>query len=213
VPTCPGWAMSDLVEHMGRTHRWVEQIVRSGERQSYKGVPPGPQDAEGRLRWYQEGVDLLLSTLSGVAEDDTAWNWLQADGPAGFWMRRMALETAVHRFDAQLAAGGGDPVDTELALHGVEEMLFSLLPLRGTVAELSDKATLHLHCTDAEGEWLVRFTAEGPEVSREHAKGDVAVRGTASDLYLLLWNRISAERCEVFGDASLLRRWADVVRI
>jgi len=78
---------------------------------------------------------------------------------------------------------------------------------------VSTSESMHLHCTDTEGEWMIRFTADGAVTTREHAKGDVAVRGTASDLYLLLWNRVSAERFEIFGDASLLRRFAEHVRI
>jgi MDMPI C-terminal domain len=41
----------------------------------------------------------------------------------------------------------------------------------------------------------------------------VAVRGTASDLLLLLWNRVSADRFEVFGDAELLEWWRAAVKV
>jgi hypothetical protein len=41
-------------------------------------------------------------------------------------------------------------------------------------------------------------------VTPEHAKGDAAVRGTASDLLLLLLGRASATDVEVFGDALVL---------
>ena len=64
--------------------------------------------------------------------------------------------------------------------------------------------TLHLHCTDGEGEWLVRLDPDGVSSSHEHAKGDVAARGTASDLLLFLYGRVDPEQLEVFGDASLL---------
>jgi hypothetical protein len=50
-------------------------------------------------------------------------------------------------------------------------------------------------------------------VSREHAKGDVAARGSASDLLLFLWGRVSAERLEVFGDAELLARFRTVIKV
>jgi hypothetical protein len=48
-------------------------------------------------------------------------------------------------------------------------------------------------------------------VTREHAKGDVAVRGTASDLLLFLWGRLPGERLEVLGDASLVGRYFELV--
>jgi hypothetical protein len=50
-------------------------------------------------------------------------------------------------------------------------------------------------------------------VEHAHAKGDVAVRGTASDLLLLLWNRAGSDRFQVFGDAGLLDRWRAAVTV
>jgi hypothetical protein len=46
-------------------------------------------------------------------------------------------------------------------------------------------------------------------------RGDVAVRGRAEDLLLLLWGRrgIDAEGNEVFGDAELLARFLAAIRL
>ena len=130
----------------------------------------------------------------------------------GFWSRRVAHETAVHRWDAQAAAGAPEPVDVRLAVDGIQEM-FDLLTARpGHERVRGDGETIHLHCTDTDGEWLVRLTPQGVAVTREHAKGDVAARGTASDLLLLLWGRVPPDRVEVFGDASLLARWQELAR-
>jgi predicted lipid carrier protein YhbT len=71
--------------------------------------------------------------------------------------------------------------------------------------------TLHFHCTDCEGEWLVRLDPDAFVVTREHAKGDVAARGTASNLLLFLYGRAPVDQLEVFGDASLLARWRELV--
>ena len=52
---------------------------------------------------------------------------------------------------------------------------------------------MHLHCTDVAGEWTVRPNdAGGFDVTREHAKGDCAIRGAASDILLALWRRRAA---------------------
>jgi hypothetical protein len=58
---------------------------------------------------------------------------------------------------------------------------------------------------------MVRFEGSEAVVSRGHAKGDVAARGTGSDLLLFLWHRIPAERLEVLGDAALLERYRELV--
>jgi uncharacterized protein (TIGR03083 family) len=217
LPTCPDWTEHDIVHHVGRLHRWISHIAsaRVQERIWPSDLPSGPDDPAERLAWYEEGAAALVDALDAVDEDEPVWNWAEGVGPMRFWLRRVAAETALHRWDAQSGVGEPDPVDTELAVHGVDEMADVFLPvMREKVQRVAaDGTTVHLHCTDAAGEWLLRFGAGGIETTREHAKGDVAVRGTASDLYLLLWNRVGAERCEVFGDASVLRRFAEVVRV
>ena len=55
----------------------------------------------------------------------------------------------------------------------------------------------------------MRFDGEGMHVTREHAKGDVAVRGPASDLLLVVYGRKPAEEIDVFGDTSLFEQFRD----
>ena len=74
--------------------------------------------------------------------------------------------------------------------------------------------TIHLHATDIDGEWLVTLGPGGISHEHGHAKGDVALRGTASDLLLWCWNRVPVDdRFEVFGDATLLEAWRTAVVI
>ena len=129
----------------------------------------------------------------------------------GFWARRQANETAVHRWDAQRAAGAVEPVEHTLAVDGIDEF-FGLIPFWRRESNVRGVGeTIHLHCTDGAGEWLVRLAADAVIVTREHAKGDVAARGSASDLLLFLYGRVGPSALEVFGDASLLDRWQELV--
>ena len=145
------------------------------------------------------GVPLLADALAAAGPSVELWSW--TDQPTtGFWARRQAVETAVHRYDAQLTAGAPQPVEHELAVDGIDG-LFWLIPFWPWADRVrGDGETLHLHCTDGEGEWLVRLRTDGVDVTREHAKGDVAARGSASDLLLFLYGRVPIEHLEVFGD-------------
>jgi predicted lipid carrier protein YhbT len=123
-------------------------------------------------------------------------------------MRRQANETSVHRWDAEMAAfGEAAPIDAALAADGVEEVLEYFVPMFNRPG---NGETFHFHRTDGDGEWLVTATPEGPRVERTHAKGDLAVRGTAFDLVLFLWRRIPADRLETFGDEALVSRWFEL---
>ena len=124
----------------------------------------------------------------------------------------MANETAIHRWDGERAAGEPPPIEPDLARDGMAEMLEVFVPLmRRRPAVEATGETYHFHCTDGDGEWIVRFGADGVDVQAEHAKGDVAVRGPASDLFLWLWNRLPDDRVEALGDAALLGRWRQLI--
>ncbi len=211
VPSCPEWKVADLLGHVGRIHRWVTRILvdRATERGTHwsEAAPP---PVEQRLAWFEQGVAPLADALISAGPAVELWTWTP-DKTSGFWARRQANETAVHRWDAQLAARAVEPIARDLALDGIDEF-FGLIPFWPWADRVRGSGeTLHFHCTDGEGEWLARLGNDGVVISAEHAKGDVAARGTASDLLLFLYGRVAADDLEVFGDAALLTRWRELV--
>ena len=69
--------------------------------------------------------------------------------------------------------------------------------------------SLHVHCTDVPGEWTIHPDGNGLAVSRQHGKGDAAMRGPASTLLLVLWGRLAADHGDIerFGDDAVLDAW------
>jgi uncharacterized protein (TIGR03083 family) len=212
VPSCPEWTVADLVSHVGRIHRYVTSIVqqRPAPPEVHWSATEPPPLAE-RLDWFRDGYPALADALGAADPSEAVWTWTD-DHTIGFWSRRQAHELAVHRWDAQAAAGTTAPIKRELAVDGIQESL-DIVPARGLGAKfVGNGETIHLHCTDGEGEWLLRLTPDGLVVTNEHAKGDVAARGTASDLLLMMWGRLPSDAVEVFGDASVLARWQELAR-
>ena len=211
VPSCPDWDVHELVLHSGTTQRWAKTLVSTGAT-GYVAADLGelPIERDGIFDWFDEGTRLLLDVLERTDPAAPVWSW-GSDHHAGFWSRRMAHETAVHGWDAGTAAGAAAAIPVDVAVDGIDEQLDNvpfMLTFRPEIASLRGTGeTLHLHATDADGEWLIRLTPEGIETTREHAKGDVAARGTASDLMLFLVGRVGPEQLEVFGDRALLERW------
>jgi uncharacterized protein (TIGR03083 family) len=212
IASCPGWTIADLLAHVGRIHRWVTELVVMRPKPpdgNWRGLEEPP--AGTRIEWFDDGYRRFADALADVPAGAEVWTW-SGDHTAAFWSRRQAHELAIHRWDAQGATGEPEPVDRALAVDGIQEV-FDILPARPGVPPVTGAGeTIHLHCTDGDGEWLVRLTPDGPVVTNEHAKGDVAARGTASDLLLLVWGRIQPERLQTFGDASLLARWQAATR-
>jgi hypothetical protein len=54
---------------------------------------------------------------------------------------------------------------------------------------------------------------DGASGVREAGEAGCTLRGAASDLHLLLWNRRDAGGIEVLGDAGLLESWRSSVQI
>jgi uncharacterized protein (TIGR03083 family) len=214
VPTCPGWTVADLVGHMGSVYGWVCGILASaGEPPSGAGPEP-PPDHDSLLPWFGQVRDQLAADLGAHRPEDPAWAFVSsAPQNAGWWCRRQALETSVHRFDAQSPVRTPDPLAPVLAAEGIDEFLTGLLPRmarRGPLEGLT--GTFHAHTTDTEGEWVLDFDAEGLSVRREHAKADTAVRGPASGLYLWMLNRQTVDEAalEVFGNRAVVDAWKNL---
>jgi uncharacterized protein (TIGR03083 family) len=176
-------------------------------------LPDDAPTGAALIAYFRAGALALARTLAAADPGASVWTFSPSDRTARFWNRRRAHETAVHRYDAQRAAAAVTPIDAELAVDGVDEFLTVFLPRLDRAAAALGTGTIHLHCTDTAGEWLLTGTAEGVVVTREHAKGDVAARGTASDLVLFLWGRVPANRLEVFGDAAALARFRDAIKV
>lgn len=211
VPTCPGWNVEELLRHCAGGDIWARTIVDTGQRSS-ADLPADAPTGAALVPYFRDGARALGQLLAGTDLTASVWTFAASDRTAGFWCRRRAQETSVHRFDAQTAAGDPAPIDPEFAIDGIDEFFDVFLP-RLAVGVATEGETLHFHCTDVEGEWLVARDGEELRVTREHAKGDVAARGSASDLLLFIWGRVPASRLEVFGDTAALERFRNAVRV
>jgi uncharacterized protein (TIGR03083 family) len=213
VPGCPGWDVARLAGHVGRVHRWATVAIATGAEPDQAALerPPRGEEAVG---WYQAGISPLVDALRATPAGAGRWNFLGVPDPDGaFWPRRQAIETSIHRWDAEDAIGGAAdaaPIDAALASEGVDELLFLWAPSR-----LVDKdgidigGSVHIHCSDVAGEWTLKTDDGVLLVDRGHAKGDVALRGPASAVLLVLWRRLEPGEggTEVLGDADVLDRW------
>ena len=201
VAACPGWTNADLVEHVRMVWGFVAAQVRAADPSAPSRPDPAPE--------ADDALDDLVQLLSSTDPGQPAWNW-SPDLTVGFWVRRMASETAIHRWDAEEAAGSPSPIDPDLAADVVDEAVTVMFSYqrRGRVED-HPAASLHLHRTDGRGEWLLVPGPCGLTVTTEHAKADVAVAGTASDLALFVWGRGRGD-LQAWGDDGLLDAWASV---
>lgn len=216
VDACPGWTVADLLAHHEGVLRFATAQLRAEPGSDMVEFDP-PQDDDDRIDALRRAANALEAELVATDPTEHRPNWAGAD-EAFFWWRRMAQEAAVHRWDAEAATTGAPrPIPTDLAVDGIDELADVFLAHAKRRGITGDGETIHLHATDegladGTGEWMFRFHADGVQVTHEHGKGDMAVRGPASDLLLFVWNRRPIE-VETFGDTDALAFWARKVRI
>ncbi len=218
VPDCPGWDAADLVRHQGGIFAWMAAVVTSGQRVSRRGLAPAPAEAAELPGWYLDSLDQAIDVLGSADPGAETWTFSSTgDLRVGWWQRRLAVEVAIHRFDAQHAAAADSgswpgPLDGDVAAAGIEEFMTEFLPgllAQDGVGGLS--GTLHLHAMDGPAEWWIDLGAGGRAV-REHARADTAVRGTRSELLLFLTNRGSSGALDVLGRQEVLDEWKQLRR-
>lgn len=205
VPSCPEWTIADLVWHLGATQWfWGTDIeMRASDPEEVERAKPARPEGYGDLvAWGRAQADRLVRQLEATPDGVAVWTWAldESAHDVGFVRRHQVQEAAVHRWDIEAAATGRpQPIEAEAAADAVDEMLAYTLPW-GVRPDRPLPGSVHLHCTDTAGEWFVHPDGR---VEPIHAKGDVAIRGTASNLLLALYTRVPVDGLDLVGDAAL----------
>ncbi len=218
VPHCPAWDAAGLVHHTGGIFEWMAAVVGSRERVSRRALDPAPQDVAVLSSWYLAALDEAVDVLGSAEPGSDTWTFsATGDRRVGWWRRRLAVEVAIHRYDAEHAASlpGGQspaPIDGDVAAAGVEEFVVEFLPgLLGGDGIEGLAGTLHLHATDRPLEWWVDLDDAGA-ARPEHAQAGAAVRASRSDLLLWLTNRAPLDPLDVIGNREIAERWSQLQR-
>lgn len=218
VPTCPGWRVRDLVHHTGGTHLWAAAHVTEQRREQLgpdeMATLKSPRPADDLLLgWYRAAHQGVVEALEQASPQLSCWTFLPAPSPLVFWGRRQAHETEIHRSDAEMASGSITAVPAVAALDGIEEMLFGFAARPRRIA-VDGPRRLRLTASDSPGEWLVEIGSSGVKAWRDGGTtSDCQVVDTASNLFLLLWNRRPGDGPEVSGDRDVIQLWRQSIRV
>ncbi len=206
VPTCPDWTGADLVQHVAEVFLHKTETMRQGA----WPTPWPPEAPADRLAALDDSYRRLVAEFTHRDPADHALTWYGPDQTVGFWLRRMAHETVVHRLDAELAAGMPHaPVPADLAVDGIDELLTCFLVYASD--EYPDELGDHL--ADCDGRtvqiatggvgWQVRLGPAAVTVERGVADAEAGVSGEPGDVLRWVWRRAGDEVVRLDGN-----RWA-----
>lgn len=226
------WTLARLLQHLGGVQRWVTTIV-AGRLQN----PPEtamaedapPSDTAVNV-WLVDGARALVSALEEAGPDTPVWTF-GAEHTVGFWMRRMAHEAGLHRWDTEDAVAPGHLIAGDMVVHhdealrtarlidAIDEVLTVQLPRwarrhADQLPRLPEAAPrLALRCPKQRDDhglarWVV--TADGPDatVKRGRHPADLTVIGPPRDVWLAAYGRRRlSDGTEVEGDDAALDAW------
>lgn len=216
VPSCPEWTATDLLDHVTEVYDHKIQCMRLLREPADEDMPVREGAAVAR---FDAALAELLAEFDARGPETLSFTWYGPDQSVGFWIRRMAQETAVHRADAELAAG--EPigtVDPALARDGIDEMVTVMLEwgsiaFHEYVAEtLTANSDLVVAIDTGECSWTVRISPE--RVAVEDGVADDAqatVSGSPSEALMWLWRRTGPDALAVQGDRSSAAALHDLI--
>ncbi|MEY3557794.1 MAG: hypothetical protein RL374_500 [Actinomycetota bacterium] len=203
IASCEPWVGTDLLWHLIEVHYFWKFIVETHLMNPDDYVPRSKPADNDLLTEYRAGLDELINVLSSIDPARSCWTWAGIHDVA--WViRRMAHETAVHAWDALCATGNTAEINAVLASDGIDEFVHVMVVSNLREEEGPLGGSVHIHCTDVDGEWLIVPTGTSDVVvTREHSKGDCAIRGSAQDILLALWRRTPMSTLEIIGNSDV----------
>jgi len=221
VPSCPGWTLFDLAQHVGQGRlRWAAIVAAGPSDERPGGTAPSdavdaPREPGALHAWLAAAVDELDTALRGAGPDRGCWTWWgdsQSPSTTGAVARHQVQEVAVHTYDAQLALGKAQPIPREVAIDGVEEFLSTCNATNSSWPH--PPAVLDYHATEGRS-WRLHLSPDGARFTRlpaseaTHVPADTSARGTASELVLSMYGRIAPRSLQLEGDPRVLDRLVD----
>jgi uncharacterized protein (TIGR03083 family) len=201
VPSCPEWTVGNLVQHVGTTYLHKVATMRDGAFPSQ--WPPPELNDEEPVALFDRAYAELVEEFGRREPEEFSQTWYEPDQSVGFWIRRMAQETVIHRIDAELGVGAPvAPVPDDLAIDGIDELLKVFVaydvkkwPDDYTEA-LAESPGRSYTISTAGVEWLVGTSpgsfsvGGGPGMTvPDFSNVDVAISGTPTAMLQWVWNR------------------------
>lgn len=203
VPSCPRWTVRRLVRHTARVHSLAVAGAHDPSGENARAAA-APEEWAALLSWWDSQRAALRRIFAGDPAAPAHLPFPAYAQTVASWARRLAHETAIHRLDAELAAGKDTVTfDREFAADGIDELLTMVLHRRTDWTATTADGTVLVYADDAARLWSVRVApGTAPRLAEEAFEPGVTVEGSADAVYRALWGRPSTAK--ITGDATLL---------
>ena len=218
IPWSDRWTVATCAKHVGGAHHVVAKVIENRPTANFElfATLDTPDRSDPNLAtWVADGTASLVTQLRATDPAAECWSWHPEGRSAGFWARRMAHDTLVHRWDAEAGAGtAGAAMDPAVAADGIDEYLDVFVAVTRGLRSSPAGPSFHYECTDTDDNWFLQLPSEGARVvTREPVECAVHLRGPAEGLLLVAWGRLRPDIAgvKVLGDTHILSRWNELL--
>jgi hypothetical protein len=224
VPTCSGWALSDLLAHVSPLlSGWYSTTLTAQPGQFdmvtsfLESGPPIPDEHDKRIAYLLDGAQALRNRADEVDLNAPVWAF-GGVSQSRFWLRRAATETAVHRWDAEVAGPGAtttiDPIRAAESLDETIRVMWPAIfaldwpkewPLSSDF-ELPS-VPIGILATDSGHSWRLRLRNGAVEVLETAELPDTIAEATGHELVLYVWGRITSDQLQITGSPEVVNEW------
>jgi uncharacterized protein (TIGR03083 family) len=218
VPWSDRWKVGTVARHVAGTHHVVSQIIQgrpTADFGLFNDLQTPPKDSPEFVGWFRSGTASLLQQLKSAPAEDACWSWFAPGAHVGWWARRMAFETLVHRWDTDAAVGQAFSIEPDIAAGAVDEYLDVFVATSRAANDAPAGPTISIECRDHGDRWWLDLSERaGRTVSREPRASTVHICGTAEQLLLIFWGRVGVSEApgvEISGDVAQLDQWSELL--
>jgi uncharacterized protein (TIGR03083 family) len=215
IPQLPGMRLGEVVRHVGSVYRMVVSWLHDGARPTR--WQRAPAENQTLVDYLRAGLLEVVHELAQHNPLDGCPTWWPEHQNYGFWYRRLAHETTIHRYDVQMGGAaamvGGIP--PEIAVDGVDEILSLWFTHRLGVLGISDVRPGRIAIHTGDRRWIAQITPTGTSAWRAEADEtvDAIVSSDPAGMYLWLWGRRPNAHVLEAGDPDVVAQLQDLLRM
>jgi hypothetical protein len=176
-----------------------------------------PAEDQTLVDYLRAGLLEVVHELAQHDPLDGCPTWWPEHQNYGFWYRRLAHETTIHRYDVQMGGAaamvGGIP--PEIAVDGVDEILSLWFTHRLGVLGISDVRPGRVAIHTGDRRWIAQITPTGTSAWRADTDEtvDAIVSSDPAGMYLWLWGRRPNAHVLEAGDPDVVAQLQDLLRM
>jgi uncharacterized protein (TIGR03083 family) len=208
VPRCPGWTVADVVRHVGQVYEHKVRVMADNAWPTH--WPPEEFEALDPVDFLVDAKAHLFAEFANHQLDDQTTTFSDADTTVAFWVRRMALEIAVHRLDGEGAQGDVTPIPDDVAVDGVDEVLTVMLggPWWESRVKTEHPVDAVVGIETGSRRWLCNVSATRADIGQDlMIPAAVTISGDPEPVFLWLWGRADDDRVTVTGSREVAREF------